>query len=92
MKGARLSQILCLKRAYLSQILICFLGFHHQKTRNCDICLTRDKSAYYQMSNVPPQSAVCPQYAGRTCKINGPGWITKSFFFFFYKHCWVENT
>ena len=62
-KAARLSQILCLRGAYLSQILKLFTGrswwFHQNKGHNRDICLTRDKSAYYHQLNVPPQKAVC---------------------------------
>ena len=36
-----------------------------------DICLNREKSAYYHQSNVPPQTAVF--LGGRGSKNNGPG-------------------
>ena len=72
-----MSQNFCLKGVHLSQILIWFRRriwwFDPQKAHNCDICLTRDKSAYYHWSNVPLKQLCAPRHGGRGGKNNGPG-------------------
>ena len=62
-------------KPYPNMIRRAYLMIWPQKACNCDICLTRAKSAYYHQSNVPPQTAVF--LGGRGSKNNGPrlpGW------------------